>query len=169
MRFDELEAALAGTQKIRVHGDLHLGQVLAHENDWYILDFEGEPERSLAARRAKRSPLKDVAGMLRSFDYAAATAVREVASRAGLAPETLSVVAREWRTASARAFLDGYLEAGEAVPGVPTGHAARERLLNLFMLEKALYEVYYEAANRPDWLPIALAGALELLDAGRTP
>ncbi|MGH8271103.1 MAG: maltose alpha-D-glucosyltransferase [Gammaproteobacteria bacterium] len=165
-RFDELGAALEGTQKIRVHGDLHLGQVLAHENDWYILDFEGEPERSLAARRAKRSPLKDVAGMLRSFDYAAATAAREVASRAGLPPETLSSAAREWLVASAHAYLEGYLAAAEGIPGVPIERASLERLLNLFRLEKALYEVYYEAANRPDWLPIPLAGALYLLDSG---
>ncbi|MGH8272997.1 MAG: maltose alpha-D-glucosyltransferase [Gammaproteobacteria bacterium] len=165
-RFDEFGAALAGAQKIRVHGDLHLGQVLAHENDWYILDFEGEPERSLAARRAKRSPLKDVAGMLRSFDYAAATAAREITSRAGLATDTLSTAAREWLVASARAFLEGYLAAAEGIPGVPDEHATLERLLNLFRLEKALYEVYYEAANRPDWLPIPLAGALYLLDSG---
>ncbi|MGH8427417.1 MAG: maltose alpha-D-glucosyltransferase [Gammaproteobacteria bacterium] len=165
-KFDELGSALAGTQKFRVHGDLHLGQVLAHENDWYILDFEGEPERSLAARRAKRSPLKDVAGMLRSFDYAAATAAREVASRAGLAPDALSTAAHEWLVASADAFLEGYLAAAEGLPGVPVERATLERLLNLFRLEKALYEVYYEAANRPDWLPIPLAGALYLLDSG---
>ena len=168
-RFGELEALLAGTRKIRVHGDLHLGQVLLHENDWYILDFEGEPERSLAARRARRSPLKDVAGMLRSFDYAAVTAARDVERRLGLAPESLPVAAREWRLASARAYLDGYMEAAEGgVPGVPAERGTRDRLLNLFMLEKALYEVYYEAANRIHWLELPLAGVLELLDAGGT-
>ncbi|MGH8284059.1 MAG: putative maltokinase, partial [Gammaproteobacteria bacterium] len=164
-RFSEFASALTGTHKIRVHGDLHLGQVLAHENDWYILDFEGEPERSLGARRAKRSPLKDVAGMLRSFDYAAATAAREVAKRAGHAPEALSATAHEWLVASAHAFLEGYLAAAEGLPGVPAERTTLERLLNLFRLEKALYEVYYEAANRPDWLPIPLAGTLYLLDS----
>ena len=165
-RLGGMEAALAGTEKIRVHGDLHLGQVLVHENDWYILDFEGEPERSLAARRAKRSPLKDVAGMLRSFDYASAAAARAAASRAGLAPEALAAAANEWKAASIRSFLEGYLASAEGIPGVPGERTALERLLGLFRLEKALYEVYYEAANRPDWLAIPLAGTLALLDAG---
>ena len=164
-RFGELEALLAGTKKIRVHGDLHLGQVLLHENDWYILDFEGEPERSLAARRARRSPLKDVAGMLRSFDYAALTAAHDVERRLGLAPEALPAAAREWRRASARAYLDGYMAAAGDIPGVPAERGRLDRLLNLFMLEKALYEVYYEAANRTHWLELPLAGVLELLDA----
>jgi len=160
-----LERELAGIGKIRVHGDFHLGQVLIHEGDWFILDFEGEPERTLAERREKRSPLKDVAGMLRSFDYAAATAVAEMAERAGVNRETLAAAARDWEAVAARAFLDAYLGAAADVPGVPADADARARLLEYFMLEKVLYEIVYESANRPAWLGIPVNGALELLAA----
>ncbi|MGH8162316.1 MAG: maltose alpha-D-glucosyltransferase [Gammaproteobacteria bacterium] len=163
--FDDFSAALEGTEKIRVHGDFHLGQVLIDEGDWFILDFEGEPARTLAARRKKRSPLRDVAGMLRSFDYAAASATRAISGRAGLDSATLSAAAADWRHASENAFLEAYLASAAGVSGVPADRGRAERLIRLFMLEKAFYEVVYEAANRPDWIVIPLAGALELLHA----
>ncbi len=160
-----LESALRGSGKIRVHGDLHLGQVLIHESDWFILDFEGEPERTLSKRREKQSPLKDVAGMLRSFDYAAATSAADVAQRAGLATETLAVAARGWEQVVSRAFLDAYLDSAAGVAGVPADPDACTQILNLFMLEKALYEICYESANRPNWVGVPVNGALALLGA----
>jgi maltose alpha-D-glucosyltransferase/alpha-amylase len=165
--FDAFSRELAGTELIRVHGDYHLGQVLIYEDDWFILDFEGEPIHSLAARRRKHSPLRDVAGMLRSFDYAATTAARTLAGRASLDAEALSSAAAEWQGASEEAFLDAYFAAAKGVPGVPASRARGERLLHLFTLEKALYELAYEAANRPAWIGIPLGGALESLRAAR--
>jgi len=162
---EDLEPALSGTGKIRVHGDFHLGQVLIHEGDWFILDFEGEPERPLAARREKRSPLKDVAGMLRSFDYAAATGAERAGRRAGVGMETLAAAAREWEAVAARAFLSAYLETAAGVPGVPESAEETSRILNLFMLEKVLYEICYESANRPDWIGLPVNGALNLIAA----
>jgi trehalose synthase-fused probable maltokinase len=142
-------------RRIRDHGDLHLGQALWWEDDWMVIDFEGEPARSLAERRVKRSPLRDVAGIFRSFAYAAA--VGGDAARAGdpLDP---------WQREAREAFLDGYLaEVGQAGL-LPSSPAATEELLALFELEKAVYEVRYEAAHRPDWLWIPVAGLSALLD-----
>jgi maltose alpha-D-glucosyltransferase/alpha-amylase len=158
------EAALAAVavpegeagKKIRHHGDFHLGQVLLRDNDWVIIDFEGEPARSLEERRAKHSPLRDVAGMLRSFDYAAAAAVERVAvGGEGAAP---AAQARAWEGIARRAFLDAYSEA--AGPLYP---AAAPALLRLFELEKAYYELRYELDNRPSWAAIPLAGIKRLL------
>jgi trehalose synthase-fused probable maltokinase len=138
---------------IRTHGDYHLGQTLWAEDDWVILDFEGEPARSLAERRRKRSPLRDVAGMLRSFAYA------EIASsmlRRTDAPEGWAEQAREQ-------FLAGYFETVD--PSLlPSGQVAIERLLAVFELEKAVYELRYELDNRPDWVRIPVAGIQRLID-----
>jgi maltose alpha-D-glucosyltransferase/alpha-amylase len=161
---DDFAKALQGTRKLRTHGDYHLGQVLIDEGNWFIIDFEGEPVRSLAARRKKGSPLRDVAGMLRSFDYAGATATRAIAGRAGLDVDNVSVAAAEWRQASESAFLEAYLQVAAGVPGVPEERDHAERLIRLFMLEKAFYELVYEATNRPEWIGIPLRGALKLLD-----
>jgi maltose alpha-D-glucosyltransferase / alpha-amylase len=151
------------TAKIRVHGDYHLGQVLWSEGDFYILDFEGEPARPLTQRREKQSPLKDVAGMMRSFSYAArAGLVAHQASRPG-APETLAQWADLWETWTTAAFLRGYFStAGNAV-FIPQEPTQRDELLRLFVLDKALYELNYELNNRPDWLRIPLAGILRLV------
>lgn len=163
-RMRGLGPALVGLRKIRIHGDYHLGQVLIHEGDWFVLDFEGEPERPLAARREKRSPLKDVAGMLRSFDYAAAQAQRSALARGLLSAEDLRWAVAEWRDRAGRAFLDAYLDAAAGVPGIPESREETVRVIRLFMLEKALYELSYEAANRPDWLGVPLEGILALLE-----
>ena len=150
--------------KTRFHGDYHLGQVLAVQNDYFIIDFEGEPLRSIAERRRKMSPLKDVAGMLRSFDYCAASAVRQLAE---IRPHTLPVLERHaaaWRRNAADAFMEGYRGAIAGCPSVPADLSVARRILDFFTLEKAIYEVGYELANRPAWLPIPLAGVLQIID-----
>jgi maltokinase len=141
---------------IRTHGDLHLGQTLwsPEANDWVLIDFEGEPARSLAERRRKRSPLRDVAGMLRSFAYVV-SAVEIL--RGSTAPEG-------WETKARDEFLKGYHETVE--PSLlPAGQAAFARLLTVFELEKAVYELRYELNNRPDWIHIPVAGILRMLEA----
>jgi len=151
-------AATPGMLKIRIHGDYHLAQVLLTRNDFVIVDFEGEPARSFDERRAKQSPLRDVAGMLRSFSYARASALRTAAHTAD-EESALAPAAAEWEAATRRAFLHGYAEAVR-------GSALYERfdpqqgLLALFELQKALYELRYELGNRPDWVRIPLAGIL---------
>ena len=156
-RIDALLPAGAQVAKTRHHGDFHLGQVLVAGDDAVIVDFEGEPLRPLAARRAKHSPLRDVAGMLRSFSYAAAAAAR----RPG-APSEDRLTA--WAGEASQAFLEEYLTAAQGCPGCAEDPRDTVRLVRFFMLEKALYEVNYELANRPDWVDIPLAGVLAILD-----
>lgn len=146
----------AGGMRIRHHGDYHLGQVLrTRDDDFVVLDFEGEPARPLAERRAKHSPLRDVAGMLRSFDYAAGAGAASAPARG-----------REWAQRAREAFLDGYLEAADeaGAPILPAGRQAALRAVALFELEKVFYELAYELGNRPDWVAIPLDGALRVLD-----
>ena len=139
---------------IRTHGDFHLGQTLLADNGWVILDFEGEPARSLSERRRKRSPLRDVAGMLRSFAYAV-SAVEIL--RGAAAPEG-------WEQRARDEFLAGYNETAD--PSLlPSGEAAVARLLTVFELEKSVYELRYELNNRPDWVHIPVAGILRMLEA----
>jgi maltokinase len=138
---------------IRHHGDYHLGQVLWTDGgDWVVLDFEGEPARPLRERRHKRSPLRDVAGMLRSFSYAASASSLE----RGIDPPA------GWERQVRDEFLSGYLD--EVDPTIVPGGAALERRLRLFELEKALYELHYELGHRPDWVRVPVAGILQLLE-----
>ena len=140
---------------IRHHGDFHLGQALwTKEDDWLILDFEGEPARSVPERRRKRSPLRDVAGMLRSFAYAASASQLQ----RGVEPPP------HWETDCRSGFLAGYLAAVDPTL-LPGGKQGIGRLLTVFELEKAVYELRYELNNRPDWVGIPVAGILRLLEA----
>ncbi|MDQ0325299.1 maltose alpha-D-glucosyltransferase/alpha-amylase [Rhodopseudomonas julia] len=162
----ELEALASSPPaggKSRIHGDYHLGQVLVSQADIVIIDFEGEPQRSLAERRAKSSPLRDVAGMLRSFDYAAAAAERQFLARHMEVPEAIRERAQQWRDKAIADFRASYFARMEGVSTLPKDEAAAERLLRLFLLQKGFYEILYEAANRPDWIDIPLRGVLNLI------
>jgi maltose alpha-D-glucosyltransferase/alpha-amylase len=154
-----------GIAKTRHHGDFHLGQVLVAQTDFVLVDFEGEPARGLDERRAKKSPLRDVAGMVRSFDYAAWAAVMHLAADQPALMETLLPHAVAWRDLATAAFLDAYRQGIEGSAGWPREAGAGRRLLDLLILEKALYEIAYEAAMRPAWLPIPVRGAMAILDA----
>jgi maltokinase len=142
-----------GGRLIRHHGDYHLGQTMLRDAGWIILDFEGEPARSLLERRRKRSPLRDVAGMLRSFAYAASASQL---LRGVPAPEG-------WEQQARTSFLDAYYAAVDPAL-LPAGRPAIEKLLAIFELEKAVYELRYELNNRPDWVPIPVAGIARLLE-----
>ena len=159
-RIDACAAPAEGLRRQRCHGDFHLGQVLLRQNDFVITDFEGEPARALDERRAKHSPLRDVAGMLRSFDYARWAALRRAARTdqdfAALAPD-----AAAWEAEARRAYLAAYDATARAAGLYPSYEAVRG-LVALAELEKAIYELRYELANRPDWARIPL-GALRAL------
>jgi len=153
-----LAASGIGTLRTRIHGDLHLGQILVSQDDAFFIDFEGEPLKPLTERRAKASPWRDVAGLLRSFDY-----VARMAARGGPGDMSASACERKQR------ILDGFLPASQtaflaayrhSVKHGPNHHASAGdgALLDLFVLEKSAYEICYEAANRPDWLAIPLRG-----------
>jgi maltose alpha-D-glucosyltransferase/alpha-amylase len=155
----------ATVTKTRYHGDYHLGQVLIVTDDYTIVDFEGEPGRELEVRRRKSSPLRDVAGMLRSINYAKVAAVRgNNEDRATGMHEGREPLARDWEQRSTAAFLDGYFTTIAGTASVPDDPAAARALLDLFVLEKAFYEISYELANRPAWLRIPLEGIRAILD-----
>jgi len=158
-------AALAGLKKIRCHGDYHLGQLLWTRGDFSIVDFEGEVGLPLAARRAKTSVFTDVAGMLRSFQYAAGVALREYA--AGLpdpaAAERAAPWARFFEQRASDRFRDAYFSAAAGASFVPGDVETRRRLLSLSLLDKALHELEYEIDHRPDWVPIPLRGVATIL------
>jgi maltokinase len=140
---------------IRTHGDFHLAQALwTKEDDWLLLDFEGEPARSVPERRRKTSPLRDVAGMLRSFAYAASAA----RIQRGVEPPA------DWEARCRAEYLEGYLETVEPML-LPPGREQVERLLTVYELEKAAYELRYELHNRPDWVAIPVAGIVRMLEA----
>ncbi|WP_421988360.1 maltose alpha-D-glucosyltransferase [Roseococcus sp.] len=157
-----LADAARGTLKTRVHGDFHLGQVLVVQGDASIIDFEGEPSKSLERRRAKSSPIRDMAGLLRSFDYAAAAAGAEREGVHGLPPDRAAALLEHFRQSASDCFLAAYREVEAVAPRPWVTAGAEAALLDLFLLEKAAYEVCYEVANRPGWLHIPLRG-LELL------
>ena len=146
-------------QKIRIHGDYHLGQVLVTRNDFVIVDFEGEPGHSIEQRRAKQSPLRDVAGMLRSFSYVEHSALRTVA-HSDVEFSKLSPLAKAWATEVRAAFISAYDAEARSTSMYSTLQPGRG-LLGLFELEKALYELRYELNNRPTWAGIPLQGILE--------
>jgi maltose alpha-D-glucosyltransferase/alpha-amylase len=161
-----IAASLPGeivAQKTRLHGDFHLGQVIVAQNDFYIIDFEGEPARPLAQRRQKGSPLRDVAGMIRSFDYATETAVRHLAASRPAAEARMAQLADAWRQRAIDGFRAAYHRTMRGCPAYPPSKRQVRQLLAFFVLEKAVYEVGYELANRPDWAGIPIRGILDIL------
>ena len=160
-----LERRFTG-QRIRIHGDYHLGQVLWTGKDFVIIDLEGEPIRSVSERQLRRSALRDVAGMLRSFDYAARAALEEIpiahTPAAGGAAE-LQPLADLWVAGCSAEFLRGYRGSPVAADFLPKDPAEFRALLEAYLLEKGLYEVEYELTNRPGWLAVPLRGLAHLL------
>ena len=161
-RVEQLAAAGVGTPRIRIHGDFHLGQVLVAHGDVYIVDFEGEPAKSLAQRRAKNSPLRDVAGLLRSVDYATAFAISEGPGDLSEAAELRKrMILDAYGPTAYAAFLDAYRAAAYA-GRFTIDENAESDLLELFTLEKAAYEICYEAANRPAWIGVPVDGMVKI-------
>ncbi len=154
--------------KTRCHGDYHLGQVLVVDNDLVIVDFEGEPMRSIDTRRHKQSPLRDVAGMLRSFSYAAFAALRLVTPDRALDMSVLEQSAAEWERGARRLFLEGYADTTGLALQDPSG-ALADPLLELLLWDKVCYEIRYELANRPAWIILPLRGLIALLENTRIP
>ena len=152
--------------KTRLHGDFHLAQVLLAQDDVFIIDFEGEPSGTMQERAEKLSSLKDVAGMLRSFDYAMHAALFNFIADRPDARTAIETPARHWQAQARDAFLDGY-DAAALVAGIASARAEMDALLELFILEKAAYELKYEVDNRPDWVGIPLNGLLDILDHAR--
>ncbi|WP_050028792.1 hypothetical protein [Verrucomicrobium sp. BvORR034] len=158
-------SALAGGQKIRIHGDLHLAQVLDTGLDFVFIDFEGEPALPMSERRAKRPPLKDVAGMLRSFQYAAAAALK---SRPAEERSALEEVALAWASEACQDFLEGYWETTAGAVILPESSLAFDHQLTILLLEKAAAEVQYELSYRPSWADIPLRAVCSLINPDKT-
>ncbi len=147
---------------IRVHGDYHLSQVMQTDTGWYVLDFEGEPTKPLAERTAPTSPLKDVSSMLRSFDYAARYALTE---RLPDEMPNLEPLAEAWDAHNRQAFLEGYRDV-EGIEALLAGPASNPAVMIAYELDKALYELDYERAHRPDWVPLPLGAIQRLVEGG---
>jgi len=165
-RIDASRGAKIDAMKTRLHGDYHLGQVLVAQNDFAIIDFEGEPKRTTEERRQKHTPIKDVAGMIRSIDYAAAAAVRAAADLPSVDNAALQAMCRDWRDRSIAAFMTAYRAGIDGAASWPKDPAGAEALIDLMLIDKALYEIGYELANRPAWLAIPIQGIVDLLTEG---
>jgi maltose alpha-D-glucosyltransferase/alpha-amylase len=164
-QFERILRKKFSAMKMRIHGDYHLGQVLYTGKDFFIIDFEGEPARSLSERRLKRSPLVDVTGMVRSFHYAAYSALFHHAS---LRPEDIPHLepwVEPWYRCIGGVFLDSYLKTVGDAPIVPADREDMEALFHAFLLEKAVYELGYEINNRPDWVKIPVKGIQAIMKA----
>lgn len=145
-------------KKIRIHGDYHLGQTLFNGKDFYIIDFEGEPARLLSERRLKRSPLRDVAGMIRSFDYAIYSGMAKHPLSKELEASSMQPWVRAWYYSVSSEFFRAYINAVKGEAFLPSKPEDFEILFNAFLLEKAVYELGYELNNRPDWVFIPIRG-----------
>jgi maltose alpha-D-glucosyltransferase/alpha-amylase len=164
-RLQEIVGKKLSATKIRIHGDYHLGQVLYTGRDFSIIDFEGEPARELSERRLKRSPLRDVAGMVRSFHYAAYIGLfKEGSIRSGDIP-VLEPWTDLWYRYVSGVFLKSYLDKVGNALFIPEEKKELEIMLKAFLLEKAVYELGYELNNRPEWVIIPLKGIKDLLEA----
>jgi maltose alpha-D-glucosyltransferase/alpha-amylase len=160
-RFRQILNHKMTAMRIRCHGDYHLGQVLFTGKDFVIIDFEGEPARPIIERRQKHSPLRDVAGMIRSFNYAALTKLSDRAVRPEDAAQ-LRPWARFWNLWVSAEFLKGFFQAVRHADFMPKSRDETQLLLDLFRLEKVIYELSYELNNRPDWVKVPIAGILEM-------
>lgn len=166
LEFERLTTLPDRGKKIRIHGDLHLGQLLRTDEGWHVLDFEGRPIRPPEERRQPASPLQDVAGMLRSFDYAAAVGLRQQVHPDEIRARTLAPYGHAWSEVMRRAFWDAYLEEAGPARLLPASASARGLLITSLQLSQALYEIDYELHSRPDWLEIPLEGVARLLGGG---
>jgi maltose alpha-D-glucosyltransferase/alpha-amylase len=165
-RFQPIRKQKINSQRIRCHGDYHLGQVLYTGKDFIIIDFEGEPARSLSERRIKRCPLRDVAGMIRSFHYAAYASLRHKTS-SKMQLEDLPVLEQwglYWYTWVSSAFIGSYLDLVRPTGLLPDDSDQLKILLDAYLLEKAIYEIGYELNNRPEWVRVPLDGILRLME-----
>jgi len=160
--FATLKSEKFQTLRTRVHGDYHLGQVLKVKTDFVILDFEGEPARPLAVRRAKQCPLKDVAGMVRSFSYAAYSSLINYTARHPGDMGSLQPWAQLWERCVASEFLRAYRQTARGAGFMPESSEDLRKVFDVFLVDKALYEVRYELNARPTWVRIPLMGILSL-------
>jgi maltose alpha-D-glucosyltransferase/alpha-amylase len=160
--FSVLRSERIDAPRIRIHGDYHLGQVLFTGSDFKIIDFEGEPTRSVEERRLKRSPLKDIAGMVRSFHYAAEFYLKE-RTISGDDRNRLTTCLKNWALWISSEYMNSYFSSMQRTSLVPSNQLLVDRLITIFSLEKALYEVGYELRSRPDWVEIPLRGILDIV------
>jgi maltose alpha-D-glucosyltransferase/alpha-amylase len=163
-QFKEIYRKKLSATKIRIHGDYHLGQILFTGNDFVIIDFEGEPARPLGERRLKRSPLRDVAGMIRSFHYAVFNSLFKYSSRDTKFVEAIKPWGEIWYKLVAGIFLKSYIDTARDAPFIPNKSEELDTLLRAFLLEKAVYELGYEMNNRPDWVIIPIEGINNILE-----
>jgi maltose alpha-D-glucosyltransferase/alpha-amylase len=162
-KYRKLLGKKMSAMKIRVHGDYHLGQVLFTGKDFVIIDFEGEPARPISERRLRRSPLRDVAGMIRSFHYAAHTALRHSPLGGQEDSEFAKAWLEAWYQFAALKFLHSYRETSESAGLLPKRPQEADVLFDVFLLDKAVYELGYELNNRPEWADIPMKGIESLL------
>jgi maltose alpha-D-glucosyltransferase/alpha-amylase len=166
-RFRALTGRKISAMRVRCHGDFHLGQILNTGRDFVMIDFEGEPVRPVSERRIKRSPLRDVAGLLRSFHYACHVALQAEEARGMFSPELRGVMearAEEWRMWVSAKYLGEYLARTADAGFLPDSHEEIDMLLHACLMEKAVYELGYEMNNRPEWINIPLTGITQLLN-----
>jgi trehalose synthase-fused probable maltokinase len=170
-RLESLGSSPITAMRIRCHGDYHLGQVLYTGEDFVIIDYEGEPARPLAERRAKHVPVVDLAGMVRSFHYAAHAALRQRGEFHSTSQMTQRLIswAEQWYQSARTAFLEGYHAIAGEAPFSPRSHQEFHVLLDTHLLDKALYELAYELNNRPDWVDLPLTGILQCMNALTAP
>jgi maltose alpha-D-glucosyltransferase/alpha-amylase len=165
-RFRRMYEARLDAVRIRIHGDYHLGQVLHTGKEFLILDFEGEPSRPLSERSLKRSPLADVAGMIRSFHYAAHAALLKQSEHGSLQPAQMEAVAawaHFWSSWVSATFLRAWLDSSGPAPYLPKNEASLQIMLEAELFRKGVYELGYELNNRPDWVKIPLLGIAALM------
>jgi maltokinase len=161
--FDKISRNELKSSRIRIHGDYHLGQVLFTGSDYLVIDFEGEPESSITDRKIKHSPLKDVAGMIRSFHYAVCAKLYFASETKGVNPLRLQKAADRWYKLITDAYLDAYMQTMGDISAIFGNRTELNFLLQLHLLEKSVYELGYELNGRPDWIRIPLKGIQHVL------